>query len=186
MRIYEFDILEDQEWALPLEDRDYEVFRSFDGTPRQVGWTPIHMFLLKEERGQHFHYSDFPWFAGHAPVLRRRAVDALGAALAKYGELLPLVCDEAELQVLNVCTVIDALDVNASDIVRGPTPDDIIEVRSHVFKIEVIDGVQVFKVPELARRTLFVTQDVVDLVHRAGLERVGFRLLWQSDSGVDR
>jgi hypothetical protein len=182
MRIYEFDILEDQEWTLPLESRDYEVFRSFDGTPRHPGWTPIRVFLLKQEGGQQFQYSDFPWLAGHAPVLRQPAVEVLGATLTKYGELLPLACDEAELHVFNACTVIDALKVDASDIVYGTAAGDIITVQSYAFDPRIIDRRQVFKVPELARRTLFMTQDVVELVQNSGLRRVGFRLLWQSDT----
>src|SRR3990172_9515355 len=171
MRIYEFEIVEGQEWALPVDDRDFEVFRGFDGTPRREGWEPVRVYLLKETENHLCEYSDFRWLHQHVPVLKRRAVDAVGEVLSKYGELLPLSCDEAELVAFNACRVIDALDLEGTQVVRFPDSERIMRVESYAFKAETLQGVQVFKVPQLLLGPLFIDQTVVDLVHQARLER---------------
>ncbi len=187
MRVYGFAVQEGYEWVVPKNDADFEVFRGFDGTRRRRGWTPILVKLIRlDDQGKIRAESDFPWLGEHAPVMTRRASELLQDVLAGDGELLPLACDDADLRVLNVLRVIDALDVARSDVVRFPSTGRIMTVKAHVFRPNGLRGVKVFKVPELLRGTTFVTDEIVDLVDRSDLKGVGFRLLWDEIDGPAR
>lgn len=173
MRVYEFEVQEGYEWAVPESDEDFEIFESFDGTPRAAGWRPVRVELLKEDEGQRFLPSDMPWLGRHAPVLRKKAVETLGPALTKDGELLPLACDEADLWVFNATAIREALDLDRSELVRFST-GRILDVTSYVFRPDCLHDLRAFKVPQLD--SVFVTQELVTLA--ATLTGVGFRLLW--------
>lgn len=176
MRVYEFEMQEKFEWVIPDADDDFEIFRTFNGTTRSSTWTPIRMKLLRE--GEATLPSDMPWFRDGVPVLKRTAVDALGPLLRNDGEFLPLECNEADLWAFNGTTILDALDVDRSDLVRFSS-GRIMRVNSYVFRSDRLQNVFAFKVPGLLRSALFVTEEVV--VRAATLTGVGFKLLWEGD-----
>lgn len=174
MRVYEFEPPDGYEWAQPEDPNGFEVFRDFDGTARAANWTPIQMRLLREDEGQKFLRSDMPWLGEYAPVLKSNAVEQLGSVLTKNGELLPLECDEMPLWVFNVTTVLDALDLKQSDIIRFPS-GGIMDVNAYIFQPSRIHDESAFRVPDLD--TVFITEDVVKLAGK--LAGVGFKLLWE-------
>jgi hypothetical protein len=180
VKVYQFAVQDGYEWVLALNDQDYEILRGFDGTPKRDTWTPFGVRLLrKDEDGQVLAESDFPWLGAHAPVLRRKAVDAVGELFSANGELLPLLCDSAELYVFNVLNVVDALDLERSELAFFPNSNRIMRVKRHAFSAERLRGLKIFKVPQLLRHSVYVTEDVVETVRAADLTGVGFRLLWE-------
>lgn len=183
MTIYEFEPQDGYEWVVPIDESDFEVFRSFDATSRVTSWQPIRMKLLMEDEfGRPFLTSDVPWLGKHAPVLREKAASALRPVLAGRGEMLPLECDSASLVVFNATTVIDALDLDKSELVTFPSSGRIMKVKSHVFRPNSVRGVQAFKVPQLLRGSVFVSDEVVSAARGAGLQGVGFRQVWEGSS----
>lgn len=178
MKIYQFAVQEGYESAVPEADDEVEIFLGFDGSAKASAWTPIRMELVKEDRGHHYLPSDMPWFAGNAPVLKQPAVDVLSPVLTKDGELLPLACDDANLWVFNVMTVLDALDEDRSEVIRFSN-GRIMRVNSFAFRPDRLRRVGAFKVPQLLRSALFVTEEVV--ARAATLTGVGFKLLWEGD-----
>lgn len=183
MKIYEFEVQEGYEWVVPVHEADFEIFRGFDGTARVPDWRAIRMELVTaDEHGRPFVPSDIPWLGEHAPVLRERAVSALAPALTGSGEMLPLECADVDLVVFNTTTVLDALDLDRSELVMFPSTGRIMKVKSHVFRPERLQGVHAFKVPELLRGSVFLTDEVVSAAQAAGLRGVGFRLLWEGSA----
>jgi Immunity protein family (Imm11) len=179
VKVYRFQVQEGYEWVVPLSDTDFEVFLSFGGSKRATDWRPIEMRLVTEdERGRRFLPSDMPWLGQHAPVMRPRATAALSPVLAGDGEILPLACRDAQLAVFNTLTVVPALDVERSSVVRFPSSGRIMTVKAHVFRSELLEGVNAFKVPELLRSAVFVSEAVVRAAHQARLNGVGFKLVW--------
>lgn len=179
MRIYEFDPPEGYQWVRAENQSDYQLFRSFDGTDRASAWVPPRMRLLKEDEGQRFLPSSMPWLGPHAPVLDGRAVGALGPSLTNDGELLPLACDEVDLWVFNTTTILDALDVDQSELVRFSS-GRIMTVKSYVFRADRLRNVAAFKVPQLLPGPVFVTEEIVE--RSKTLTGVGFRLLWEGSA----
>ncbi len=177
MSIYRFDPLEKYECAVPIDTDEYEILASLGGSSRLNDWKPVSMKRLTEDdHGRPLRQSDFPSMGLYIPLFRRRAADALRDFLAPFGELLPLDYTDGELFVLNVTRVIDALDMERSDVVMFPGGTDIMMVRRFVFRPEVVHGVHVFKVPQI--ETVFVDEEFVDLVKQSGLEGAGFKRLW--------
>ena len=178
-RVYQFAVQDGFEWAMPVDEEDFAVFRGFDGTRRRQAWTPIRMRLFhQDEEGRILVESDFPWLGAYAPVMRDTAIDALGALFSPQGELLPLSCEEANLHVFHALTVVDALDLERSDLVLYPNSDQIMQIKKYAFIAERIRGLTLFKVPRLLSHSLYITEEVVKAVNRSGLRGVGFRLLW--------
>jgi hypothetical protein len=182
LKVYEFSVVEGYEWVRPIDDDDFESFRQFDGTPRFDRWSPVAVRLITEdERGRSFAASDFPWLGQHAPIMRPRAAACIRECVPpEDAELLPLLCAEVELVLLNPLQVVDALDLERSSLVRFPSSGRVMTVKSHVFRADRLSGLSVFRVPDLLRTAVFVTEPVVDAVREAKLEGVAFRLLWES------
>ncbi|MDX8460557.1 imm11 family protein [Mesorhizobium humile] len=170
--IHQFAVYEGQEWVLPADNEYYEVFFGLDGRSLE-GWEPP--VMRRVEEGERL-YSDFPWLGEHAPLLRQPAVDALAAALRPYGELVALRGEKVWL--LNVTTVIDALDEARSQIVRFED-GDILAIERYAFDAESIGSSEVFKLPMRAS-PVFVNEVFVDRVRKAGLRNVSFEPVWTS------
>jgi uncharacterized protein DUF1629 len=180
VRVYEFEVQEGYEWVVPVAPADFEVFRAFDGSAKRTGWAPIRVRLVEEdEQGRPLLPSDVPWLGKHAPVLKVNASEALRPVLTRDGELLPLMCEESKLVVYNVTRVLDALDLDRSEVVKFPSTGRIMKVKSYVFRPDRVRGHRAFKVPELLRGSVFVTDEVVSTAKAAGLTGVGFRMVWE-------
>jgi hypothetical protein len=177
--IFEPDALDGYELCHPTDQEDFEqIICLIDGVRRRDGWRPIAVEVIHEDEGVPLRESDSPWLGPHALVFRPRAVDALGAMLRRHGELLPLRCEEAGLSIFNVTAVPGALDENASEIVRFGS-GRIMTVDRYVFRPEAVDGIDVFKVPELRASPAFVSERFVRQWRSAGLRGLGFRRVWQ-------
>lgn len=185
VRVYEFRVQEGYQWVAPVNDADFERFLSLDGTPRLEDWTPVRMTLIVEDGdGSPLLPSDLPWLGEHAPVFRDTAAKIFGPVLSGFGELLPLACDDAQLAAFNATTVIDALDIERSSIVRLPSSGRIVKVNSFAFRADLLTGVIAFKVPQLLRYSVFVADEIPAACEAANLRGAGFRLLWDSKASA--
>jgi len=179
-RIYVPAVQEGFEWVLPVDEADHEVFRGLDGTPRRDRWKPVRVYRLTESpTGAPLAESDLPWLASHVLVLREKAVAAF-PALTDHGELLPLECPDADLWVFNALRLIDAVDENASTLVRFSS-GRILNIERHVFHPDRVQDVEVFKLPQMPRGWLYVTDDFVSRAASAGLRGVGFEQVWEQE-----
>jgi hypothetical protein len=169
--------------VMPAAKESFEILRRLDGTSKQDSWTPFKVRLVTiDDRGRPLAESDFPWLSGTAPVLRQSAVDRVGRLLMAEGEFLPLSCDTASLLLLNVLNVVDAFDVERSDHAVFPNTKRIMHVRKYAFIGDRLDGVGVFRVPQLLTYSVYATDRVVEAVEHSGLRGARFRPIWQSDA----
>ncbi|WP_192181618.1 imm11 family protein [Mesorhizobium amorphae] len=178
--LYEFAVLEDQEWILPVDDSYFEFFFGLDGRVLDTWDPPVMQRIADDDRV--YLYSDFPWLGEHAPLLRKPAVDALAASLQPYGQLLPLRGEEVWL--FNVTNVIDALDKERSQIVTFED-GDILAIERYAFHADRIGNAEIFKLPMRAS-SVFVNDVFVDRVRNAGLKTVSFKPVWTSDEARQR
>lgn len=114
-------------------------------------------------------------------VLSRRAIDVLMPHICAFGQALPLHFEEAEYFLFNVTNVIDAVDIDASEVVRYPD-GGLSRIVRYVFKPEVVRDQWIFKVPQQPKGFAFVTDRFVDLVKQHGLTGFGFKLLWADET----
>lgn len=172
------------EWAFPVDPGDFEVFWTLSERQPGAAWEPIRMRLLKEDEHERpWLRAEMPWLGGHVLILRDEAIEAVGPLLAPYGELLPLVCDEARLVVFSARLVANALEEGRSDIVRFAT-GRIMDIRRHAFDLGAIAGTRAFKLAEFPRGGLFLTGDLVASIRRTGFtDGTEFHLIYDASAG---
>jgi hypothetical protein len=180
-RVFRPIVVEGFEWVQPVDEADQDAVYQLDGMPRAAGWRPIRVRRLDvDERGRPWRPADLPWLGGHALVFRDSAYRAVGGVLAGAGEFLELdlVDGTDRLWLFNACQVVDALDEEASGVVRFPSTGRVMKVKQHVFRPERLAGLSAFRVPQA--RSLFLSGDVVEAISAVNLTGAGFELVWQS------
>lgn len=183
MKIFTIEAPEGFEWMLPVDDKDLEALL-FDGTPRGADWKPVLMEPLRvDEQGNPLQSSDFPSCSGADMLLcRERAVAALRDVFEAYGELLPLRCtDGLGLWCLNVTRLADALDEQGSKLLRTPGTGKIIRVSAPRFLTRKLAGTLLFKLAQMPRGLIYVTDEFVRLVEGQGLRGIAFKQVFQDD-----
>lgn len=176
--IYEAEIDEGFELCQPVNHADFEnALVSVSGSPSLSDWQPMPVEIIREDEGRKLKKSDSPWFGSYALVFRRKAVEALGPLLLDNGELLPLDCPEAELWMFNATRVLDALDEKKSEIIRFST-GRVMAIERYAFRPEVIEGADVFKIPQFRASPTFVSQRFRDAWKAAKLRGLDFKPIW--------
>ena len=178
--IYTIEPAEGYEWLLPVDPNDYEHL-VFDGRPRGKTWRPIRMRRLKFSRGLRRLPCDLPSSGNgdHLPMTQR-ARAKIGPFIEKYGEFLPLACDDGDFCTFHVTNVIDALDERASDVLRSSEePNIVLLIHRHAFRPEKLTDDWMFKLPQSrGRGGIYVTDPFVNLIRTSGLTGLDFRRVW--------
>ena len=182
MNIYALDSDCDHYWNLRFvnDELDWEQIYRFDGTPLADRWRPLAV-KADEQEIRDLPASDFPHLFGAVPVFRKSAATVLRPLLEGNGELLPLFCDEGEYFIFNVLRMVDALDERASQIIKFPNSEKILEIEHFVFKPAQLASVDIFKLPQQPLGRVFVSDHFVEIVKDARLVGFSFEWLWSSD-----
>jgi hypothetical protein len=158
---------------------DQQVLNHLDGSSRKDGWKPPRVQRVRPTRRSGNKPAELPY--GHTGFfMRRSAVDALKDVLDAHGEVLPLATDDdVELFVLNVRGVLDALDMDRSEIhrIEGTAA---VSIRKHVFIESAIRSVEMFRIP-LDPNIIYFTDRFVQRVKAAKLKGTDFIKLWSSE-----
>jgi hypothetical protein len=158
---------------------DDEVFRNLCGPSRRQTWKPILVQRDRPTKRGACKEADIP-YDHDVLVLRPHAVEALQDILDAHGEVLPLATnDGVELYVFNPRFVLDALNVERSEIERRPE-SSWFAIRKFVFIEEVIHDVAIFRMPYSYRQPYF-TDRFVERVKKAKLKGTEFIKLWSSE-----
>jgi hypothetical protein len=145
----------------------------FDGRSHAINWRTITMKAADEDDNE----VELPDFAllGVLPVFSIRAVEVLLPFLRANGELLPVRHRRAEYMLYNVTRVSDALDEELSTLTYFEGTRKVMKIDRYVFKSSVVEGLEIFRIPQLLRGFVFVTEPIATLVASTGL--TGFNLL---------
>jgi hypothetical protein len=170
--------LDDFELCHPVAQADFEKINLLiNGESRQATWQPLPMRLIRKDGGKRLLESDSPWLGEHALIFNRQALEAIGPMLREYGELLPLQCNEAELWLFNSLRVVDALDEEASSVLRFSN-GRIMDITRYALRPEAIRGVEIFKIPNMRVSPTFVGKKIVEVWKAARLRGLEFKQVW--------
>lgn len=155
--------------ALTLVDpNQWEISGKFIGIPLTDSWKPIAVNeYLAEKPG------DLLYLAGHMPVFSEPAWRTLAPLIKDSVEALPLQSERHRYYVINVLTVLDCLDTQASVINRAET-GHIYSIKKFVFKPGSCDAYDIFKLREAELLYVFVSDRFQQAVAQAGLDGFGF------------
>ncbi len=155
-------------------------------TTTDLSWRSISVRLVADEERMPLCRSDSPWLGTHALVLRRRPVEVLGNLLRENGEILPLLCNDADLVVFRPQSIPDALDEARSTVTRfsgGP----IMRIERHVFRPEALNrGINAFKIPNVRVSPTFLGEAFVSAWQKANLTGLEFTRIWTGRALTNR
>lgn len=154
----------------PYDPAILDVFRQFDGTAIGRSWRPMKV-EIDDEDPKDLALGDFGMPSSHIPVFSKRAVDFLKEILTPNGEILPIQiqCGLGEYFAFNVTSVLDVLDVDASEI-KYFSSGEIMAINR--YKLRMVDRLRnatIFKLPQDALISVFVTETFVDAVREGKL-----------------
>jgi hypothetical protein len=159
-----------------------QLLEGFDGRPMRDSWSPLEVEIIYDSRHAGRPACDFPLLFGPVPVLSERAAGALGDLIEKHGELLPLRCEEGRCYAVNVTRVVDALDESRSELKRFPSSGRVMRVLRYEFDASQIRPACMFKVPQMVRSDVYVTDRFRDAVRVHELTGLAWgRCLWTGD-----
>ncbi|HRI71757.1 MAG TPA: hypothetical protein PK156_46310 [Polyangium sp.] len=159
---------------------DDQVFRDLYGPSRKHDWKPILVKRDHPTRRGRCKEADIP-YDHDVLILRPHAVEALQDILEAHGEVLPLATnDGVELYVFNPRFVVDALDMERSEIERIPESTRFL-IRKFVFIHELIRDIDIFRLPYSYRKPNF-SDRFVERVKKAKLKGTEFIKLWSSET----
>lgn len=183
VRVYRPVPMDGYEWALPIEDADFERFRRLGEDARKFVSRPPQMRLLRvDDDGKLLKPAGLPWLGSHVLVLRDSAISVLGPLLAPFGKVIQLASNDADLAVFNANSLPGVLDEERSEIVRLGS-GRILDIKRPILHDEVLSGVGAFKLPEMPRGDLYLTEDLVDAIRATG-QSTGTDFLLVYESGI--
>jgi len=180
MNVYTARHCDGYQYMLPIDSNDYDLL-IFDGKPRASSWNSIRMRPLKFIDGRFQRQGDFPTGSGGTYlIMSQSAKERIGSHLNRYGEFLPLKCDEGQFWLFHVTHFLDALDENASDVLRSSEePQVVLMIHKHVFRPERLTADWMFKLPQSrGRGPFYVTDPFVNLIRTSGLTGLKFKRVW--------
>lgn len=164
-------------------EKAFVLYKTFDGHSQINSWTPLKVIVLQEEEQTKKLQGDFPALTSNIPVFSEYASQVLNDILANNGEILPLDCGnkDAIYYAYNVTKVVDALDLEKSEIKYFKDSTKVMRIVHYAFKPEKLHNVYIFRLPQMPLMYVFVTDDFVDVVTRNKLTGFAFEQVWPDD-----
>ena len=165
-----------QGFVLEEDPKILDVLLRFDGTRIGKSWSPLRVEVDDDDPSQ-LPLADFPSLTiSHIPCFSKFAVATLHDVLVQNGEVLPLSCDAGDYFAYNVTSIIDALNIEASDIDYFPS-GKFMDVKRYTLYPERVKGADIFKLPQAPLMGVFVTDRFVRLVEQNQLSGFLFKPL---------
>lgn len=180
MKIYELSVPEGYEWVVPPVRGDAHRIRGISGVAQADAWQPVPVELLdRDSNGKPRAYADCPWLGNDMLVFRQGARRRVESAIRHFGEFLPLVCKQTDLDLFNVLTVVDALDEEKSRIVQFGSSGKVMTIERYEFHPEKLPERAMFRIPETPE-TIFYTEKLANELDSFELRGLYGKKVWQS------
>ena len=148
---------------------DADFVTSFDGTKLSSKWIPLPVKFLYKSRKK----GDCPSLQ-IVPFFSSKAVKVLSEIMGENVEYLPVTGEASKFTIVNVIKMIDALDMEKSDLIYFPD-GKIMSKRKIVLRSEKISCTDnIFKLIEFPRTSVIVSDNFKDAVEKACLKGFTF------------
>lgn len=176
-------------WMLKPDVRQYDSFlkpkefdpdfiQSFDGRTQTLNWDPIS--VQRSYNDECLGLSDYPNFC--FPVCSEKAVFVLKPLIESNVEFLPLVFGSDKYWVINILTVLDAVNRSKSVYKTFRDGKRIMAFQKYAFFPEAVTNIPVFKITEEKTRYPFVSDEFKRVVENNCLTGFEFTLVWDSEN----
>ncbi|AYE33979.1 imm11 family protein [Clostridium septicum] len=151
----------------------------FQGKQLREEWQPLKLKLI--QHGGTLKKGDMPYLSPGVPVFSDKAIHVLKSQFSSCVEVLDTDCDIGDYKIINVIKVINCLDYEKSEILRYRDSDRIKAISKYVFKLDLIEKLNIFKIVEQPRGKVFVSDEFRNKVIQSGLEGFKFIEVWDSE-----
>lgn len=180
MKVFELTAPDGFRWLTPRETNAFSaLWATIQNKPLSESWKPIEVLELTDIDGHQLAISDFPWLTNGVLALSEFAIKALYRELQNFGEILPLSCPTCKYHLFNSLTMLDALDMNQSEVLRLPNSERIISIETAVFIADVIGDIPIFHLPYPHPSKLYVTEGFLTVLDDKELIGFGAEMVWQ-------
>lgn len=164
----------------PENGYTYEEMMSFDGRSHKDDWTPRKVVPnINPKKNPKF--GDYSSCMGTL-VFSQRAIEKLYDLIKDDVEILPLECDYGEFSIINVTTILDAIDHENSEYEYIEGTRKIMYFKKYVFFEDVVKGHDIFTITDKKGTYFFVSDGFVQTVERSKLKGFRFELAWDSEA----
>jgi len=156
--------------------RDVEAIQQ-TSAPLAESWVPAEATFIADENR-----CDLPWAFQHnyGIVVRGPIADPVRTVFERFGELLPLACEDgSDLVVFHCTNVVDALDERA----RLAKPvGNYVGIRDFWFQPAAVEAAGIFVVPQQPENPfVFFTRPVVEELIGLGMRFIPFTTVWDAE-----
>ncbi len=147
----------------------------FDGNRVAHRWQPVKVKIdEKDERP-----CDKPTFS-YGPVFSRRALDILGDIIGSNVEILPLIYEKGDYYLINVINLLDCINYEKAQYIPFSSGRPMRFVQ-YSFKENLVKSVDIFKIVEFPKVTVFVSEKFKEVVTKNKLTGFKFIEVWDSE-----
>ena len=171
MKIFRLDFDVNNYKSVQLCERvNAEFYQMFDGTRLWDKWETLKVKYYDDDKD--LRYGDAPGFI--IPAINKKALDALFPLIKNDVELLSFQLNDEKIYGINVLTIIDAIDYELSQYRTYRDGNRIMAFKKYVFRDEAIEKHNIFKIIDLPRGEIFVSEEFYKAILDNELE--GFKL----------
>jgi len=175
-------------WLVGTEnDFDYLTFKNekelerftdyqFDGNKIINSWTPLKLELFKGEKR-----SDAPYLSPGVLVVSKKTIEVFSDLLEGAVEYLPVECDNMDYYLINVVNIVDCIDYERSEVKRFSSSGRIMKFKKFAFKDDKVGNNHIFKIPELTKGYIFVSDVLKNRILQSKIAGIGFEEVWNSE-----
>ncbi len=171
MKVYKLDFDVNNYKSIQLcEEISADYYQMFDGTSLKNRWKKLKVKFYEEDKD--LKDGDAPGF--NIPVFNEKALNALLPLIKDNVEILPLQLNNETLYGINVLSIVNALNYDLSEYKTFRDGKRVMAIKKYAFIEEKIEKNNIFKLMDLPRGDVFVSEEFHDRVIDYHLE--GFKL----------
>lgn len=181
MKIWKIGAIAEGYDEFTMEDGyTYEEMMSFDGRSHKEDWT-CRKVVPNVNPKKNPKFADYSECMG-VLVFSKKAIEKLYDLINNDVEILPLKCDYGEFSMINVITLLDAIDHEKSEYEYIEGTNKILYFKKYVFIEDVLKGYDIFKITDKRGSLVFVSDKFVQTVKQNKLKGFRFSLVWDSEA----
>ena len=159
------------------ENVNADFYQMFDGTPVKNQWKTLE--VKEYDDSKDYKTGDAP--GAFIPMFNKKALDILLPIINDYIEILPFRFHDDCLYGINVLCLVDAIDYELSEYKTFRDGKRIMRFYKYAFIDDAIKDKEIFKITDLKRGDVFVSERFYNAVHENGLEGFDMKLVYDSE-----
>ena len=168
----------DYENLMAVKKFSLEEIQSFNGQSKIKEWQPLALKTMYGNRK----FADIVSFTPGIPVVSPRVIEVTKDLIQDQVEVLPTICSDCELYILNITNIVDAVDYTKAQVKYFPDGKRVLRFIKLAFVEEKVRGNHIFKLTEHKLSSPYVSDEFRQRILDNNLTGFKFELVWDSEA----